>query len=100
MKKKYPDEWLKEVGNRLAQLGRAMEVTDAQMAEVTGSSPQAYSNYKNGIRPLPLDAAMALAKYGVTLDWLYTGNPSGLTVKASIALGAQVRPFPVRKIRA
>ncbi|MCB2012191.1 MAG: helix-turn-helix transcriptional regulator [Geminicoccaceae bacterium] len=68
-----------DVGERLAATRRALELTQEQLAEQVGVSRGALGNWEQGTR-LPDPAAMLRLKqrHGVTLDWIYGGDPSGL----------------------
>lgn len=58
------------------ELGRT---TQSAFADYVGVGLTTWNNYeKLGVRP-DLDAARKLvAKFGVTLDWVYEGDPRGL----------------------
>lgn len=75
------------------ELGRTSQ---AAFSDYVGIGPTAWNNYeKLGVRP-DLDAARKLAaKFSVTLDWIYEGNPAGL----SLGLIEKLRPHlePVRR---
>jgi transcriptional regulator with XRE-family HTH domain len=49
-----------------------------EFAATLGASKQQYNNWVHGTPVLPAYAADLVLQYGVTLDWLYLGDPSGL----------------------
>lgn len=68
-----------EIGARLEAMHAALSVSQADVCRATGISENRYSQYVNGKRPLTLDAALKIVgAYGVTLDWLFLGNPAAL----------------------
>lgn len=68
------------------ELGRSSQ---SAFSDYCGIGPTTWNNYERlGVRP-DLDAARKLvAKFGVTLDWVYEGDTSGLT----LALVEKLRP--------
>ncbi|MCB9943477.1 MAG: helix-turn-helix transcriptional regulator [Geminicoccaceae bacterium] len=77
------------VGERLAATRRALELTQEQLAEQVGVSRGALGNWEQGTRlPDPATMLRLRQRYGVTLDWIYGGDPSGLPQRlASKILG-------------
>ena len=62
---------------RLRQLREDRRLTQETVADVLMCDQSLYSKYERGLRSLPLDAAIRLAKYyGVSLDYL-----AGLTME-------------------
>ena len=48
-------------------------------AELMGITPQAWNNYERAGQRIGLDQALLVVrKTGVTLDWIYRGEPAGL----------------------
>jgi transcriptional regulator with XRE-family HTH domain len=72
-----------DVGRRLRLSRRALGDLDQQeFGEEAGLSQSRYNKFETGSRPLTLEAAMKLCeRWGLTLDWLYRGDPSGLPHK-------------------
>ena len=69
----------KDVGRRLALSRKAVGVNQQDFGHGAGLSQPRYNQYESGQRLLTLNAAMKLCEqYGLTLDWLYRGDPSGL----------------------
>lgn len=68
-----------DVARRLRLTRRALGMTQAEVAETCGIGRTAFNQYETGTRLLTLTAALALCgAFGLTLDWLYRGDPSGL----------------------
>lgn len=68
-----------DVERRLALARKAIGVDQQEFGTAAGLSQPRYNQYEKGKRLLTLDAAMKLCEhYGLTLDWLYRGDPSGL----------------------
>jgi transcriptional regulator with XRE-family HTH domain len=77
-----------EIGYRIERLREALDMTPAQFTKITGISTQALSNYKSGLRRIYIDQAIQLCEATqVTLDWVYFGDPSGLTHNLATKLG-------------
>lgn len=68
-----------EVGARLKRTRQALGLSAAEFRKPARIAQNAYSQYETGARPLTLGAAIRLrAAYGLTLDWLFQGDASGL----------------------
>ena len=60
-----------EIYERLKQLREAAQLSQAEVAKILFTSQQYYGKYENGIRPMPMDRYVILAKYyNVSLDYL------------------------------
>lgn len=69
------------ISRRLQQMQLALDLSAAALCRQTGLAQNRYSMYVTGQRRLSLGAAILICDhYGVTLDWLYRGNVSGLPV--------------------
>ena len=102
MRVKKSDEWLAAVGDRLEASRKAVGVSHVNMATVAGVSPQSWSNYVHGIRPLDLDAAILLCeRWHFTLDWIYRGILAGLPQELHAKLAPRIAPkvVPLKKRR-
>lgn len=65
--------------NRLRLAREAMRpyMNQTQFAKGAGLRQNRYSQYESGDRPLTLDAAIQISnRYGISLDWLYRGDPA------------------------
>ena len=59
------------VGERLKELRKSRDLTQAQVADGINCTPATYNRYETGERQLPVDALIKLADYfGVSLDYL------------------------------
>jgi transcriptional regulator with XRE-family HTH domain len=79
----------KAVGRRLKALRTALGYENNQRGFVglVGLTQPAWSNYEAGDRLPNLDAANRIAEAtGVTLDWIYRGNVSGLPHHIAVKL--------------
>lgn len=71
--------WLRQVGARLRLTRMALDIRQVDIARKFGCSTASWNHYETGKRPLDIDLAIELCDaYGLTLDWLYRGDNSGL----------------------
>ena len=64
---------------RVKSLFALLDLKPKDVCRDTGIKPNLLSMHLNGERPLTLNAALLIAHtYGVTLDWIFRGDPSGL----------------------
>lgn len=79
----YSEFSLQAVGQRLEKLRAALGLdTQANMAKFIGVPTNTYNNWVNSVSLIrPQDAIVLCAKTGVTLDWIYRGDSSGLPMK-------------------
>ena len=64
------------VGERLRELRKSKDLTQAQVADGINCTPAAYNRYETGERQPPTDALTKLADYfGVSLDYLLGRAP-------------------------
>lgn len=76
-----------DIAARLVVLMDALERNQTSFASLLGITPSALNNYLKGLRRPDLDIAITIAsKTGVTLDWLYLGDRSGLPSRLLAAL--------------
>lgn len=60
----------------------ALKLNQTGFANLVGISQPALNNYIKALRRPDLDVAILIqAKTGVTLDWIYLGNRSGLPAR-------------------
>lgn len=72
-------EQTKSIARRLVTLREAVAPSAADLCRRTGLAPNRWSQYESGERRITLEASLVLCdKYGVTLDWIYRGDESGL----------------------
>lgn len=71
-----------DIARRLRALMEALDRNQASFAALIGISQPALNNYLKAIRRPELDVAINIqTKTGVTLDWIYLGDRSGLPSK-------------------
>jgi hypothetical protein len=69
----------KTIGKRLIATVEALEMKPAELCRQIGIAPNRWSQYANGERRITIAVSIKLAeRYGVTLDWIYRGDPSAL----------------------
>lgn len=72
----------KDVARRLILSRLALGKTPGEFAAQAGLSQSNYSQFEKMWRSLSIRAAMKLCvAFDLTLDWLYRGDPSGLSIK-------------------
>lgn len=72
----------KDVAKRLVALMKATDTNQTAFAGLIGVTPSALNNYLKAIRRPEIDVAIQIqVKTGVTLDWLYLGDRSGLPAR-------------------
>lgn len=77
-----------KIGQRLVKLRTVMGLKQAQMSEQLCITQSAWSQYESGKRTITLEVAGVLAaRFGLTLDWIYRGDPSGLPMRLATLLG-------------
>lgn len=87
-----------EVAQRLQHTRIALGYSDRQQsnfASESGLEQSHYHKFESGARRLTLDAAMKLCRrWGLTLDWIYRGDTTGLTpdLHEAIKRVRQARP--------
>lgn len=69
-----------EIGARLREVRELSGVeTRKDWAAINGFNATQYTNWENGTRRIPVDAAERLCdRYGLTLDFIYRGRRNGL----------------------
>lgn len=73
---------LPDIAMRLEALMQALQLNQTAFARLIDVSQPALSNYLKAIRRPEIDVAIRIqAKTGVTLDWMYLGDRSGLPAR-------------------
>ena len=68
-----------DIARRIVALRTVLKLNQSAFAALVEVSQPAMNNYESGLRRPDLDVAVRiLQRTGVTLDWLYLGNRSGL----------------------
>lgn len=64
-----------EIGQRIYTRRKQLGMTQEQLCEMAGTTPQAISNYERGERELKASAVVKIAEaLHVSCDWLLTGR--------------------------
>lgn len=70
------------IARRLKSTREAIDVTAAELCRAIDCRPNRWSQYEGGERPITLPVAIRLCEvYGLTLDWVYRGDPEGLPAR-------------------
>lgn len=89
------------IGERLQRLRVVFNLIQKELAAEIRVSSNRLSQWESDKHPPALDAAINLRrKYGITLDWLYFGDPRGMTAELLRALLAAKLPAPAGRRRA
>lgn len=82
------------IGNRLALTREALELRQGEFCKRAGIAQNTYSQFESGKKRPSVDNAIALCEvYGLTLDWIYRGDPSGMHYD----IAAKVRELRLRR---
>lgn len=82
-----------DVARRLALARRAFDLNQQEFGESADMSQPQYSQSESGKRLLTLPYALKFCdRYGLTLDWIYRGDPSGLPYRLAEKIKALRRP--------
>jgi transcriptional regulator with XRE-family HTH domain len=85
-----PHAKLTAIGQRLEVLRKAYGLSQTQFAARAQIAQNTYNQYEKGKNLPRLDFAERLCdEYGVTLDWIYRGDQSGLPVRVLNLLKGQ-----------
>lgn len=81
-------DFIRLAGQRLKVVREALDLTQEKLAEALGVTRSAVNNWEKGIR-MPGPAAMSrmAGRYGISLDWIYRGDMSGLRVSLAEKIG-------------
>lgn len=75
------------VGKRFKRVRKSRGETQTVFAERAGMTQSCYAQYEAGIRTPSIAHATKLREtYGLTLDFIYLGDTSGLTVRLADAI--------------
>jgi transcriptional regulator with XRE-family HTH domain len=76
---------------RLIATREALNLSQRELCSLTGIDPPQYNNWEHGSRP-GIDAAFTLCDtFGLTLDWIYRGDPSRLPMALAEKIIARLR---------
>jgi transcriptional regulator with XRE-family HTH domain len=77
------------VGRRLRLTREALRLTQREFASKAGIATNTYGQYETGTRLISPKRAIDLCdSYGLTLDWIYRGEPGDLPYKLANAIKA------------
>jgi DNA-binding XRE family transcriptional regulator len=69
----------KTIGRRLLRTRQALKLSQAEFCRQIGVERNLYNPFEKGRRRITIDVAMKIRdRYGVTLDWIYAGDPHAL----------------------
>lgn len=77
------------VGQRLRLTREALRLTQREFASRAGIATNTYGQYETGARLISPKRAIELCEqYGLSLDWIYRGEPGELPYKLAAAIKA------------
>jgi transcriptional regulator with XRE-family HTH domain len=76
----------KDIGDRLRLIMEVEKLSGVQVQKLLGIKPTRWSNYVCGITKIPEQLARELQIYGVSLEWIYSGQKRHLTHEFVIGL--------------
>ncbi|MBB3996900.1 helix-turn-helix transcriptional regulator [Aureimonas pseudogalii] len=95
--KRTHDTDIRAIGQRLIQTRAALGMSQADFARFLDFSTAALSNYETGLRRPNLDQAFVIVRRtGVTLDWIYFGDRSGLPLRLAEKIPNEADEFAER----
>jgi transcriptional regulator with XRE-family HTH domain len=69
----------KAIGKRLRAFRETTKLSQKEFAARAGILDTTYNQYERGVSQPKVEYAYALCDtYGLTLDWIYSGDPSGM----------------------
>ena len=81
---------LDAIAHRLMMTRLAYKLNQKQFCERAGIKTNTYNQYEKAKQRISLDFAIQLCEaYGLTLDWIYRGDPSGLKLQLARDLEVQ-----------
>lgn len=79
----------KPVGRRLRLTREALRLTQREFASRAGIATNTYGQYETGARLISPSRAIDLCNtYGLTMDWIYRGEPGDLPYRLAAAIKA------------
>jgi transcriptional regulator with XRE-family HTH domain len=74
------------VGGRLRSMRKMLGLKSAQMCDILGIARNTYSQWESGVNLPDVRAMVDLCdRFGVTLDYIYRGDKSGLPLRLAAA---------------
>ena len=72
------------IAARLRRLRQSADLSQAELCRKIDCAPNRWNQYEKGDRIITLEIADRLCDlFGVTLDWIYRGDQSGLPLRLS-----------------
>jgi len=79
MARSRDNEELVQIGTRLKAARLALGLSQREIYEVIGVKAATWNHWESGKRmPDPMAMAEFYRLYGVTMEWIYAGDPKGL----------------------
>ena len=73
-----------EIARRLGRLRNVLRMSQAEFCREIGVAPNRWNQYERGQRQITIDVAARIRqRFGVTTDWIYFGDESGLPRRIS-----------------
>src|SRR5258706_3691859 len=72
----------KQIGRRLARAREALGLSQVDFCRAAGIAANTYNQYEKGVSRPELDKGLAICRaHGLTLDYIYRGDVSGLPIR-------------------
>lgn len=72
----------KDIGKRIYERRKKLNITQEQLSELTESTPQAISNYERGERELKASSIIKISEaLNTTTDYLLTGRDNAFVIE-------------------
>ena len=90
-----PAGFVADVGRRLAAARKSLGLSAKEVCEAINVQQNTYSQWEHGKSVMDVAAAARMKqRFGITLDWIYSGDPSGLPMNcAEAAIRGAVCPL-------
>lgn len=89
MRRMGSDRKFTDIGDRLALTRAVFGLSQREFCARAGVSANTYNQWEKGVKRPDIDGALALREtYQITLDWIYSGDPSGLRYDTAAAIDA------------
>lgn len=89
MKNEDDDRSFEAIGKRLELTRQVFGYQQNEFCQKAGIAENTYNQYEKGQRRPSVDMALRLVDaFGITLDWIYRGDPSGLHHRTAEAIKA------------
>lgn len=85
-----PSQAVHQAARRLKAARDALGMQQQDLARACGAEPNRWSNWEAArTLPDPLVIARAQSLFGISLDWIYAGDPGNLPAKLFVAIQEQ-----------